>query len=734
MSLQPTEFLYSLLPVAYRLRDTEQGEPLRALLGILENSRSALQQDIEQLYENWFIETCEDWVAAYIGDLLGVHPLYPVSSKTFSPRSYIANTFVYRRGKGTAATLEQLAADVTGWPAHVVEFFRILATTEYMNHLRPEAIATISVRDPGPLELIGGPFESAARVADMRPIASNRGKYNIPNLGIFLWRLMSFPVIESVARPLVSSDGRFHFHPMGFDAPLFNQPQDKSTGLAEEINVPGGLRRLALYAELEARRQAIADATSRSSVYFGSQPVFSVWLDGTLVPPEQVAICNLSDNAAATDWNRPPTQKSYIPSAGGAAVSLPIALSVDPVLGRIALPAGNNATKVKVSYSYGFSGELGGGPYDRNDSVEEITRNFVQTWQVGVSRDLPSIPHLLFSNLADAVAEWNLQKPGTTGLIAIMDSETYPENLSGPDQIQIPEGSKLFIVAADWPRLRIHGDAADSSLTAVGVRPHVLANISIDGTAAPTDTPGQLFLNGLWIEGSVLVAAGNLGILNIQHSMIHTGSGGLTIHAGSGQSNATLQTALVRCITGPIVLPLGLAALSLTDSIVASGVAGDPDLPAITAPSGQAQIESCTVLGSTSVQVLQAGNSIFTGIATAARRQIGCTRFCSLASGSRTPRRYRCQPDLALQNVTDSQQRQVVTMRLVPQFSSLDAGQPAFAQLALTCAPELRTGADDNAEMGAFRFLSQPQREANLRANLDEYLRFGLEAGLYFVT
>ena len=734
MSLPPTEFLYSLLPVAYKLRDTEQGEPLRALLGILENTRSALQQDIEQLYENWFIETCEDWVAAYIGDLLGVHPLYPVSAKTFSPRSYIANTFVYRRGKGTAATLEQLAADVTGWPAHVVEFFEILATTQYMNHLRPEAIATISVRDPGPLELIGGPFESAGHVADMRPIASNRGKYNIPNLGIFLWRLMSFPVVQSVARALVSNDGRFHFHPMGFDAPLFNQPQDKTTGLAEEINVPGRLRRLALYDELEARRQAIVDGASPPAVYFGSQPVLAVWLDGTPVPSEQVTICDLSDNAGGTDWNRPPTQKSYTPSAGGAAVSLPIALSVDPVLGRIALPAGNTATKVKVSYSYGFSGELGGGPYDRSDSVQAITKNFVQFWQVGVSRDLPPIPHLLFSTLADAVAEWNLQKPGTTGLIAIMDSETYPENLSGPNQVQIPAGSKLLIVAADWPRLRVHGDAADSSLSAVGVRPHVLANISIDGTAGPSDTAGQLFLNGLLIEGSLLVPAGNLGVLDIQHSTIHTGSGGITIQASSGQPNATLQTTLTRCITGPVVLPLGVAALSLTDSIVASGLAGGPDLPAITAPSGQAQIESCSVLGSTSVQVLQASNSIFTGVVTAARRQIGCARFSSLAAGSRTPRRYRCQPDLALQNVTDPQQRQAIAMRIVPQFSSLDVSQPAFAQLALTCAPELRTGADDGAEMGAFHFLSQPQREANLRSNLDEYLRFGLEAGLYFVT
>jgi len=30
--------------------------------------------------------------------------------------------------------------------------------------------------------------------------------------------------------------------------------------------------------------------------------------------------------------------------------------------------------------------------------------------------------------------------------------------------------------------------------------------------------------------------------------------------------------------------------------------------------------------------------------------------------------------------------------------------------------------------------LKQPQRESNLRIALDEYLRFGLEAGIFFVT
>jgi hypothetical protein len=69
-----------------------------------------------------------------------------------------------------------------------------------------------------------------------------------------------------------------------------------------------------------------------------------------------------------------------------------------------------------------------------------------------------------------------------------------------------------------------------------------------------------------------------------------------------------------------------------------------------------------------------------------------------------------------------------------PLFESRRYGDPGFGQLELRCAAQIRSGAESGAEMGAFEFLKQPQREANLRDALDEYLRFGLEAGLFFVT
>ena len=50
--------LYELLPVVHRRRDAEQGYPLKALLRVIAEQVDIVEDDIEQLYDNWFIETC----------------------------------------------------------------------------------------------------------------------------------------------------------------------------------------------------------------------------------------------------------------------------------------------------------------------------------------------------------------------------------------------------------------------------------------------------------------------------------------------------------------------------------------------------------------------------------------------------------------------------------------------------------------------------------------------------
>ncbi len=66
-----TDKLYGLLPAVIRERDSAEGEPLRALMRIVEGQMDAIDADIGQLERDAFIETCEPWVIPYIGDLVG---------------------------------------------------------------------------------------------------------------------------------------------------------------------------------------------------------------------------------------------------------------------------------------------------------------------------------------------------------------------------------------------------------------------------------------------------------------------------------------------------------------------------------------------------------------------------------------------------------------------------------------------------------------------------------------
>ncbi len=740
-----TERLYNLLPAIYRLRDATEGEVLRALLAVMENELAAIKEDIDGLYNDWFIETCQEWVVPYIGDLLGVRNLHAIGN--FSQRAYVANTLAYRRRKGTATVLEQLARDVTGWQARAVEFFLLLATTQYLNHMRPANITT-DLRDTDKLELLCSPFERTARTVDVRSIARNRGRYNIPNIGLFLWRLQSYPVTRSTARAASDTpDGRYTFSPLGNDIHLFNRPrtEDEITYLAEEINVSGILRRHPLYDELEARRNAIEPKTD----YFGKEPVFEVFLNGQVKPlsPEEIIICNLS-GWDKTTW-KPPASKPYTRPDGQESRTV---IAVDPVLGRLASLDGVTPVALGVSYAYGFSADIGGGPYNRQDSATYLDKPV--TWQIGVTKDTKTLndapdPTQLVQTLQAAIEQWDAHAAKTQdafGIIAIMDSSTYDKDLT----IEIKAGSRLVIVAADWPIVDIADSHKEQRLTGQilpdGIRPHIKGNISVSGTSTG-NTWGELILDGMLVEGKLTVMPGSLGRLHVAHCTLVPDKGGLVAEVLPDKQNSQLGISIYRSICGPITLSDTVPGLSIVDSIV-----DNDGGRAITAPGTRADIQTSTILGGSTMRKLDAGNSIFTGMVSVERRQEGCVRFSYVPDRSLTPRRYRCQPDLEIAGQVDEaerkakasstqlnqNQRDLIRARildwLVPSFTSMRYGQPAYGQLHLTCPKQIKTGAEDGSEMGVFESLKQPQREANLRASLDEYLRFGLEAGIFYAT
>ncbi len=213
MSLEQ-KTLYQRLPEIYRIKDEEQTPPgqLRAYVDILDSVHQALRDNIEALYHDQFIETCDDWVIPYIADLLGVSHL---AGDSWTLRADVARTVHHRRRKGTQGALESVTYALSGWAVHTVELYRKLLWSQHLNHQRPDlggqasipltiqrqgyiggAVSggTVNLRDPALLSFFNGPFDPFAHGADVKPSSIKELRYNLPNLAIFLWRLRDYTV------------------------------------------------------------------------------------------------------------------------------------------------------------------------------------------------------------------------------------------------------------------------------------------------------------------------------------------------------------------------------------------------------------------------------------------------------------------------------------------------------------------------------------------------------------
>jgi len=181
-STRDPERLFRLLPAIYRTRDAALGGPLRALLDVLSQQVERVERDIARMYDNWFIETCEDWVVPYLGELVGYAPVADAGLQTeplseeaalrnrfLAPRREVAETVALRRRRGTLAVLELLANDGAGWPARAVELFRGVVVAQHVNFARHRRGVTL-VRNA----VISWNVSPVAR--DSSGVRSRRGK------------------------------------------------------------------------------------------------------------------------------------------------------------------------------------------------------------------------------------------------------------------------------------------------------------------------------------------------------------------------------------------------------------------------------------------------------------------------------------------------------------------------------------------------------------------------------
>jgi hypothetical protein len=581
--------LWNLLPAVYRSQDTDLFDkpgPLREMVNRIGVQAAIVRRSIDRLWEDQSIETCDDWVIAYIGDLLATNLIASLDAR--GQRLDVAKTIYYRRRKGTVAILEEIAQDITGWNARVVEFFRRLGRTRH--NLDPAIGLPADTLDPdGNRKLqqaqglvgsltqtpIGGwadlrnvygaakahsAFDEFFYTADFRRGRGQVGWHNIPRLGVFLWRLYSFPAGEPINSSLAQTlpnkgigvtpvnylncKGHYSFDPTGREIPLFadaSRPFGDNWVSPAEWQLPVEISKALLEHELSQISKALLEhelshlyATEQNdSISFNSLGIFD--LQGNLWPVGEIT-------ADSRNWNAPtnPRQNEF-------------AFLIDPTKGK--LIAGGKAPKatdekvlVTVTYHYGFSSTIGAGSYDRRIFRQPPT----------------SMPNPQREAIAggDQLAA-PLATLAPTGTLTILDSLTYTKvsNVAGIEKVTLRAENKTR------PLIRL---------------PKPVPNVGVWVFDGANDS-SELVLEGLFVSGGDIVLRGKFKSVILNCCTFDPGEAGdspatyakavdgrdlIPCHLWiEGQIH---QLTLDRCIVGPIRTRAKgkIEHLKVTDSIV----------------------------------------------------------------------------------------------------------------------------------------------------------------------
>lgn len=701
--MSEAERLYHLLPAIYRQRDLAVGQPLRALLTVVEQEFDRLEADVGQSYENWFIETCQAWVIPYLADLVGIQDLATAQPPLFGQRRRVANHIAYQRRKGVATVLSHVAQDVTGWPAFVTEASQRIAYTQTMKNVRPQRGQTIDVRDKKALAFLGTAFDRSARTVDVRPIDPPSGSRTQPGLAslnalaLYFWRLQSFPLRYVEASRVERGANLFTFDPLKRPLKLFVQPEsanDLSTVL-QPHHFPQPLTRAMLSADL-----ARVDA-GQTPRYYGPQQDLAIWADGRFLRPSEI-LCGTIRQGQITEW------LDWLTEEEKQGV-------IDPENGRFLL-ADSSVENVIVNYTYGASGQLGSGPFRREfpRSISEDDLFYIQISRAAKpfsfeesyddsTQFFAAESEVMVASLGEAIRLWDnyrdycAKKSGNYSprtVIRFLDCGTYHE----PDglEITLSHGSHLQIEAASGVRPTI--DATHITFSAEAGRMGLLEE-DVDTTVV---YDRHVLLRGLLIQGEVnieKIAAGKLN-LGLEHCTLQAP---LTI--AKDVATVVISAKISDSLLHDLVYNHERGELMVQDSAI-TGTIG--------AQAEWVTIQRCTVLGNASLTIANIVDAIF--LQDVAAHEASTMRYS-----------YAHKTNLTSDLLYTGRQKR-------PIFTSLEPTHPGFGQLSAACPAEIRYGASNGQEIGVFNQLHRFQRESNLARIENEYLPLGQALGTFFVT
>lgn len=779
--------LFERLPEIYRLRDAEQVPPgqLQAYVEAIDSIFIALRDRVEAQYDDLFIETCAPWLVPYIADLLGTSHLKG-DSRTL--RADVARTVFHRRRKGTLGAVESQVHALSGWAVHAVELRDRLAWNMHLNHLRPDKGGTspwqsapdsdprhpvrggtAALRAPGWLSLVDGPFDPFARTADLKPPALReaegpaRAAVNLPNLGVFLWRLADYqvPVSTPARRQVVPAPApggapfavRFDLHPNGDPMLLFNSHRyhadDEPPNLADADAVPNPMPRARLTSGAPAGRpeayvQVLTYAGPRAPQPADEAPGLVLHLPET--PFAGAAWRFRGANLCAWEAGlAPPLQLREI--------------AIDPQTGRVVFGVGGLlpgdeaeplASGLRVSATHGLAGPVGAQPVPHPappaaGSVIRIDR-----------ADGPDV-------LADALA--NLGTRSDALVIEIADSGTHELDAAAIAGIGIEGAERYLALAAPLTIRAVDGECPTIRLA----RPLRFRPLAI-GAAAPLQAHMDVLLQGLYLtRGAAFPAAGALIEQAALDSLVLDGCtldpGGARVLDGSftggraalrpalrlgndyGLVDADEQRdftqvpalALRHCIAGALQVDSGYT-LDLQACIVDAGSGTEATTAALAigvepgwGPAlafsgltvfGRTRVERARGEGGLFVHTLQVHDNQDSHGALATPNQPGsCIKYSWFSGqGDRLPQHVAC--------VFGSGSAEPALLR----FTAQQFGAPGYAQLAWASDRRVREVGPGEDEMGAFGFLLNTHRWKNIGIRLREFTPLGRRALLVPVT
>lgn len=716
------EKLWEMIPSIYRHEDGVAENPgvLRALVNILAEQAAILRRSHDRLWEDQFIELCQDWAVPYLGDLVATRLVSALNKR--GRRVDVSKTIYYRRRKGTLRVLEELISDITGWEGKVVEEFKRLARMRHNLDPGPAPMTgrfsgtppggTADLRQPRTAELTNSAFDEFYHTADVRQCNGINGRYNIPKLAFHLYRLGYFTV-EGVTPFSMAYGLRFTCDPSGRDIPLFmprHRPENwDDWRSAKEWELPAPIHcRLLGHAEyiitetLVQRLESNFGVTTISAdelrtvrgFRFPSEACLREFLEslndpsllGTTVYREILSASLVPDCAKASLLSRAikieEAPDALVPPEDIAAGDLSQWLAadpnkrlvIDPEHGRLQFFGAQPAEGSTVTYCYGFAGEIGAGTYSRPE----------------VELRVPTmLPNLNAQNSNGTISANRIHNNRIT---QIDDSATY-RGIS--DKLQVQD---MALQAANQQRPYIRL-----------IRNWLLRTLA--------DADAKLLLEGIWLgsEGNFsVILRGDYEEVIIRHTTFDPGGGNdvngnlirsVPLIIEAHVETLIIESSIMSCIAtkrGGIV-----EKLELRDSIID---ATDSSQTALELTRGEVKLDRVTVFGKVDVNRLWASETLITGLVDVTDTQEGCFRFSAAPKQSRLPRPY--------EHYAVSDAHYIFTSRIF--------GQPGYGQLSKTAPAELHRGAENGSEIGAFSKLNNPIKSEGLQAKVEEYMPFGL--------